>query len=708
MKPNSFKYSVLAVGVVAAMGISTAANAATPNTTGGISAGAAPITNVATANYSVAGIAQPNVTSNIVTVSVSETANFALVSTVDDGSIGNDTAVNRTATPGGTTTFTHALTNTGNVTDTYTVNTTGNDSALVTAAPDYALGTAPVTFTIVQADGTALTPAQVTALNGQAQTGTVANGGTIRLQPGTRANLSYEAATPDDRNGNDTINGNDKGVGTLTATSTFFTANNAPGATLVNENQTIVRLPTFKITKTATSTVDLTVANPQIAYSIVVTNATTDYSTAATDFVIRDVLPAGLSLPSGTASDVTVTGAGTATISTIGGRQAINVAVANLAVGASRTITFTVNVDKNQFTAANSSVTNNAEVYDKFIGPVSPLPATPVLGTDYDIFDSTDGTVGVTRIPDEAGEGNGAGIDTPGVTNFTRRAVVVSNPTTRELPPTSGTASQATHSTLITNSGQDAEGTNANPLTFTIADGGNNAAVRPVTGPVSATYTPPGGGAPVTITLQPTVAGGNTYTLNSSTLPTAQFPNGIAPGGTLAINYNVSSGNVTTPTTVADAAAVGSTETTIVTLTPAGTNPPAVTSVTDTTNVRGLSLVKAQSLDATCSGTVASSTFVQTAIDATPDQCVIYRIQATNTSSAALGFNLTGVTISDLLSNFSAGADLVANSPATSATTSSTAGTASTTSTAVLGTNYTIVPQGVGTLTFKIKIKNAR
>ena len=701
MKSITFNYSLLAVGVAAVMGVSTGANAATP--ANAVTAGAAPINNVATASYSIAGVSQPSVTSNTVTVNVSETANFALTSTVDDGSIGDDTAINQTATPGGTTTFTHNLTNTGNVTDTYTINTTGNDSSLVTATPDYPLGTAPVTFTIVQADGTPLTSAQVTALGTQAQTGTLTNGGTIRLQPGTRANLSYEAATPDNRNGND------KGVGTLTATSTFFTANNAPGATLVNENQTIVRLPTFKIVKTATSTVDLTVANPQIAYSIVVTNATTDYSADATDIVIRDVLPVGLSLPNGTASDVTVTGgSGTATISTVGTRQAINVAVANLAVGASRTITFTVNVDRDQFTSANSSVTNNAEVYDKFVGPVSPLPANPVLGTDYDILDSTDSTIGVTRVPDDAGEGNGAGTDSPGVTNFTRRAVVVSNPTTREIPPASGTASQATHSTLITNSGQDGEGTNANPLTFTIADGGNNGAVRPVTGPVSATYTPPGNGAPVTITLQPTVAGGNTYTLNGTTLPTAQFPNGIAPGGTLAINYNVSSGNVAAPATVADAAAVGSTETSVVTLTPAGINAPAATTVTDTTNVRGLTLVKSQALDATCSSTVAASTFIQTAIEAKPDQCVIYRIQATNTSSAALGFNLNDLTISDLLSNFSAGADLVAGSPATSATASSTAGIASTTSTAVLGTNYTLVPQGVGTLTFKIKIKNAR
>ena len=694
MKSNTFNYSLLAVGVAAVMGVSTGANAATPANAATV--GAAPINNVATANYSVAGIPQPNVTSNTVTVNVSETANFALVSTVDDGSIGDDTAINQTATPGGTTTFTHNLTNTGNVTDTYTINTTGNDSPLVTATPNYALGTALVTFTIVQANGTPLTNAQVTALGTQAQTGSLNNGQTIRLQPGTRANLSYEATTPA------ASNGNDKGVGTLTATSTFFTANQPANATLVNENQTIVRLPTYKIVKKATSTVDLTVANPQIAYSIVVTNATTDYSAAATDFVIRDVLPAGMTLPNGTAS-VTASNGATVTTSVVNGRTVIDVAVANLAVGASQTISFTVNVSPASYIAANSSATNNVEVYDKFVGPVGTLPATPALGTNYDILDSTNNTIDVTRVPAAADQANGAGVDSAGVTNFTRRAVVLSAPTTREIAPASGTAGQVTHATTITNNGQDTEGTDANPLTFTIADGGLNPAVRPVIGPVSVTYTPPGGGAAVITTIQPTVANGNTYTLNTTTLP-----GGIAPGGVLTINYNVSSGNVTTPATVADAATVGSTETTIVTLTPAGTNPPAATSVTDTTNVRGLALVKTQALDATCSGTVAAGAFVQTAIDATPDQCVIYRIQATNTSSAALGFSLTDLTISDLLSNFSTGADLVAGSPATSATTNSIAGIASTSATAVLGTNYTLVPQGVGTLTFRIKIKNAR
>ena len=56
MKSNTFNYSLLAVGVAAVMGLSTGANAATPATAA--TAGAAPISNVATANYSVAGIPQ--------------------------------------------------------------------------------------------------------------------------------------------------------------------------------------------------------------------------------------------------------------------------------------------------------------------------------------------------------------------------------------------------------------------------------------------------------------------------------------------------------------------------------------------------------------------------------------------------------------------------------------------------------------------------
>lgn len=63
MKPTTFKYSVLTVGVVAAMSMASTTNAA--ETT----ASSAPtIDNIATATYSIGGVTQTPVESNKVTV----------------------------------------------------------------------------------------------------------------------------------------------------------------------------------------------------------------------------------------------------------------------------------------------------------------------------------------------------------------------------------------------------------------------------------------------------------------------------------------------------------------------------------------------------------------------------------------------------------------------------------------------------------------
>lgn len=685
MKSNTFNYSLLAVGVIAAMGLTTA-NAAT--TSGATSNGAPPINNVATASYSVGTVAQPTVTSNIVTVNVSETANFSLIA-IDGANAIDDKNENITTTPGNGATFNHTLANNGNVSDTYTINTTGNnDTTITTATPNYALGTAGtngITYTIVKADGTAAVASDLSS--GQAVSGTLSNGGTIKLPPGFKANLSYTVTTPN------THLGGDISVGTLTATSTFITA--ATGSskvpTLVNENQNIVRLPTFKIAKTATSNVDLSVTNPQIDYSITVTNVSTAYSAIADNFVIRDVLPVGMTLTGNvTASGLKVSSTG----KDADGRQIIDIAVPSLAVGADQVVSFKVNVDKASYATAGASATNNAAVYDKFVGLVGSLPAIPA-DTDYDILDSTVTANDKTRIPTTADQSGGVGEDTPGVTSFTNRSIVLNNPTIKEIAPTSGTAGQVTHTTNIVNNGRDTEGTTANPLTFTITDGGVNGAVAPVAGPLTVTYTPPNNGTVVTTTLQPTVSGGNSYLINSTTLPS-----GIAPGGTLAINYKVTS----------TAAVIPSSENTIVTLTATGNGAPTVAPVTDKTNVKGLTLEKFQALDTTCTGTVADASFSKDAINASPDQCIIYRIDATNTSSAApLGFDITTLTISDLLSNFSAGADLVTGSPASSVTgTGSTIAAASTSATAVSAIASKVVPQGIASLSFKVKVKNVR
>lgn len=697
MKKSQFKYSLLAVGVATVMGLSTGSNAATES--GAASNSEVSISNKATATYSIGTVTQPVVESNTVIVNVTETANFSLVA-INGASATDDKNENITTTPGNGATFNHILTNNGNVSDTYTINTTSNnDTTIDTATPTsgYTLSTAGtngINYTILKADGTAAVAADLPS--GQSPTGNLSNGGTLKLPPKFKATLSYTVTTPTDRLGGDIA------VGTLTATSTFITAaTTTPKVpTLVNENQIIVRLPTFKIAKTATSNVDLSVTNPQIDYSITVTNVSTVYSAIADNFVIRDVLPVGMSLTGNvTASGASVTSSGRTTDN----RQIIDIAVPSLAIGADQVVSFRVNVAKASYAGPNAFATNHVAVYDKFVGSIVTLPVTPVADTHYDILDSTVNTNDRTRVPATADQSGGIGVDTAATTTFTRRVIVLSNPTTREIAPASGTAAQVTHTTIITNSGQDTEGTDANPLTFTIADGGLNPAVRPVTGTVSVTYTPPaGGGTAVTTTISPTAANGNTYTLNSTTLP-----GGVAPGGTVAINYNVSSGNVTTPATVADAAVVGSTETTVVTLTPTGTGAPAATTVTDTTNVRGLTILKQAALQVGCTGAAPvpaayegtpGSTPTVTTFKAVPGDCIYYKITANNTFTST---GLTNVALSDLTNQWKARSTYQSGSSTTGSTVSVTgAGTAE----AVTTTLGSIAGGTSENMTFIIKV----
>lgn len=701
MKSNTFNYSLLAVGIAAVMGISTGANAAVNS--GDTSSGAAPINNVATASYSVGTIAQPNVTSNTVTVNVSETANFSLVA-INGTSATDDKNESITTTPGNGATFNHILTNNGNVTDTYTINTTGvNDSTITTATPNYELATAGtngITYTILKADGTAAVAADLPT--GQSPTGTLSNNQALKLPPKFKATLSYTVTTPTTRTGGDIA------VGTLTATSTFINAatSSTKVPTLANENQNIVRLPTFSIVKTAASSLDLTAVTPQIDYTITVTNANTTYSAVADSFVIRDVLPAGVTLTGDvTASNATVTSSRTDANS----RQIIDIAVPSLAAGANQVITFKVNVDKTKYTAANSSITNNVAVYDKFTGTVGVLPVIPVVDTNYDILDSTDNTIDYTRLPPAADQSGGNGVDNPVTTTFTRRSLTLVAATTREIAPTTSTTNtdgQVTHVATITNNGQDDEGNTTNPLTLTFTDG-TNAAVDPVLSQFFLVYTPSGGTAIAPIAVTPTKSG-NVYTISSN-----QFPVGVAlaPGDALEVRYNMASSS----------AVVSSTENTVVKLTATGTGAPTVTPITDITIVKGLTLEKFQALDINCDGNISGTGEIAFTKDlitgAKPDQCIIYRIDAKNTSSAiqttkpalASGFNITALEIKDLFSNFSAGADFVTSSASSSATNNSTiADPVVVTDTSVATTASTLAPQGSATLKFSVKVKNNR
>ena len=138
MKPNPFKHSLIAVGVTAALGLSTHAVATnttsgtSTDTTSGTTTNTVDIENVAIASYDVAGVEQPQVVSNKVIVRVSEQLSFSLLAQNNDGDQSDNVNNGGDVAPNGIIPFKHRLENTGNRKDTYTLNLsnveTGDDA----------------------------------------------------------------------------------------------------------------------------------------------------------------------------------------------------------------------------------------------------------------------------------------------------------------------------------------------------------------------------------------------------------------------------------------------------------------------------------------------------------------------------------------------------------------------------------------------------
>ena len=620
MKSNTFNYSLLAVGVAAVLGLNTA-NAAT--TSGAVSPKAS-IDNMATATYKVAGVAQPEVESNKVTVNISETANFSLVSAAN-----TDANKDVTAKPGGITTFTHTLSNDGNVSDTYTIRTASEDNAdIATANPNYLLGAADIRYVIQKKGGGALTTAQTNALTALGQTsttGTITNGGTIKLLPDLEAKLVYDASTPDVQ-----VGGN-IGVGTLTATSTFITTAQPANSKLVNENQTKVRLPVFKIEKTAScqasaacGSFDLNAATQEITYTIKVTNVSTGtaipgYSEAATNFAVRDLLPLGMTLkgtvtnPQGTMVNSSAKG--------LDNRQIIDITGANLAVGAELSISFTVVIDKTILSSAGTA-TNHATVYAKYNGD-APNLTDPTLN---DIIDGTANTGDKTNVPAEAtGQG---GADTTTAITFTNRAFTITVGSTQEIPVKGG---EIKYTHTVKNNGNASEGGANRPIEITITDPAPNTS-NPLE--VSVPYYKLAGGVETPLTVVDAATG--KYKLPVDVM--------IAAGASFEIGYTVTSDGT-------NADIINKTSEIVkVKLTPQGNDAPIIAEATNTTKIQGLTLLKQAALDYTCNGVIDVSFRADlTTNTAKPGDCILYKITATNTFTT---LPLTEVTLSDLTSQW--------------------------------------------------------
>lgn len=667
MRAKTFNHSLLAIGVAAVLGLSTTANAVeTPKTSTSVE-----ITNQATASYSVSNQAQPVVASNIVKITVTEQTSFSLVPASSN--------VAKEVAPNGFVEFTHTLKNTGNRTDTYAITTP--------SAPDgYDTANSTVSCKIYNENGVEDTARTVNDAPYGDSSGKV-----FPLEKGHYIVVVINAKTTGNKGG-------ETKPLEISAVSSLL----GEGKTLVNTNTSFTRLPTFNIVKTIVNGLDLNnLANDTATYRVVITNdGNTAFTTDATNIAIADILPDGLVMaealklsdivPSGDATKGTIDPSNSGNIDSKG----FNITGISIPTGQKITIEF--KVKKGPGALDPATAINHVTVTDDLDNNAA---------TDNTLIDSTETsreekisafypTTEINNLNGQIPANPGDDSTLPLSSATIQRALTLTGPTFREIAPTSGTEGQVTHTTVITNTGKDVEGSKAGELTFTITDNDGNTpdAINPEHSSVTVTYYPNGNDTTTpTVTNKTITAVDGVYDLSTA------LPGGIAPNGTVTIKYNVSSADAkiftpvdsTTPTF----------ENTIVTLIPGDEGAPQSVSVTDKTTVRGLTLLKTQAIDANCDTTPADAAFVTTDLEALPGQCIVYRVQAKNTSSTGVGFNITDVIISDKFDNFSDKANYVP------ASVSSTNGTTSDSGTAITTTIATLAPQATETMQFKVKIK---
>ncbi|MFK3869434.1 hypothetical protein ACI2IV_13350 [Psychrobacter faecalis] len=626
---------------------------------------------------------QPVVESNEVKITVTEQTSFSLVPASSN--------VAKEVAPNGFAVFEHTLTNTGNRTDYYAITTP--------SAPDgYDTANSTVSYKIYN------------ELNVEDKTRTVNNaaygassGKVFPLEKGHYIVVVINAKTTGNKGG-------ETKPLEISAVSSLL----GEGKTLVNTDTSFTRLPTFSIVKTIVNGLDLNnLANDTATYRVVVTNdGNTAFTTDATDIAIADILPAGLVMAEALTS-ANITPSSTATKGTIDSSNAgavdskgFNITGVNIPVGQKITIEF--KVKKGPGTLDPATAINHVTVTDDLDNNAA---------TDNTLIDSTKSgspenvSTFYPATNPEVNYVNGeqnlkAGDDStlPLSLSTIQRALTLTGPTFREIAPTSGTLGQVTHATVITNAGKDIEGSKAGDLTFTITDNDGTPPdqINIVPTSVTVTYYPNGNDTTIPTVIDKTITAVNgVYDLSTA------LPSGIAPNGTVTIKYKVSSADAKIFTPVESTTPTF--ENTIVTLTPGNEGAPQSLSVTDKTTVRGLTLLKTQAINADCVGIPTDGEFVSTEIkNVSPGQCIVYKIQAKNTSSAdatsptGVGFDITNVVISDAFSNFSNQADYVANSV------TATNGTAAANTDDVTTTIATLAPQETATMQFSVKIKTAR
>lgn len=689
MKSNTFNYSVLAVGVAALMGVSTGAMAATEATSGNKTNS---ITNKASATYTVGTQPQDAVESNEVIVNIDEVAKFSLIgktATANDTDQTDEFNRDLIAKPNSTATYTHELTNSGNLTDSYSMDLSG----LAPNGNASDLGNISVTYQTLNSATGNLEEFTVSGVDFKDVTIDLAPGqtSTITINENTAGYLAGETSEL-----------------TLSAQSGYITTtNDATTATVENFDNLLVKLPVFSINKSVTNPLDLNNTDDIATYSITVKNDNTNgYADKATNITVRDNLPAGLKLVSGSV----VAKIGGTTLATTGllegtdgdgsgsAQDSFEYSGIDLEVGEIVTITFNVTQDTTETLAADT--VNHARVEDD----INDDPQNP-----NNVIDSTD--------PDDLEENvddyypaDGDGPDSAESLTTVKRGLELTGTGSQEVPTVSNDTTKATYEAVIENTGEEVEGENTGDLIIKITDG-TNAEVNPANNltiiyDVDGDLTTTGDQTPITVPYDST----GEYDIGDAL--TDAGINGMAPSSKVVVQYDV----VSTTGAVLD-----SEETTTVTLVPkTNTGDDAIPEPADptknwtkdfVTTVKGLDLKKYQAIDADCSGVLANYetafSFTQDPLnEAKPDQCIVYKIEAENTFSGPTDYNITDLVISDALSEFQDNATvdaILVNTPTTGSGT--LASNTINDENAITTTVDPLVPQGTATMVFRIKIK---
>lgn len=644
MKSNTFNYSLLAVGVAALMGVAGTANAAEPTTP--TNDKIVPIKNYASATYTVANTSNEQQTSisNTVTVNVTEQGAFTLLAIspepVNDnnGDTNKDLTINPQANQ--TVTFIHTLENKGNVTDTYTVTL----DQLTNDNFDYS------GFTI----------SYVTNLNTTSQS--INSGGAITLAKDEIATITIVATSNAQRKVGD------NGALTVTASSAYLKARNDAAATntyqAVNTDNALTKTPIFAITKLARTSLtgndkffDTANSSAFINYSITIKN---EGNADAKGFEIVDTLPTGLVGLTTFTPQIDGVDILAANFAFTNDDKTLTITGQDLDQGETITVTFRAKKDTNATIATGTTLTNYATVRDDTLNDNN--------ANNPDLTDRSDtvsgGGVGENNYedPNLATDKDGKD-DNTGASVTTRnqtRNITVTGDATKEIPLIS---TNNVYTYTITNSGTDITEANApDEVYFTVTpttdigeitiervfiDANNNGAFD--TGETELT------------------AVGDNYDLHY-VVGTA----GLTAGQTAKVSVELSSNGVSNNTSGVNNINAEEVMTITVTAQTAveDTAAPAAGTVTSTTILKGIDLIKGQAVaSCTSPGTLTYNTSA-TALTAQPGQCIYYQITATNTFTEA-NKTINTVVITDIFetSKVSYNANLTANIDGTTVST---------------------------------------